>query len=79
MIRSLSATCLVMSPRSLARLIPTSMGSILNALCAVYFLQRGGNWIFLGIAHIVMVIVLGIIASQKAKQKENQQQQQLQK
>ena len=61
-----------MSPRKIARILPTSMGGILNAVCMVYFIQRGGNWIFLGVAHGVMVIVLAIIASQKAKAKEAQ-------
>lgn len=62
-----------MSPRKIARILPTSMGGILNAVCMVYFIQRGGNWIYLGVAHGIMVIVLGIIASQKAKAKEAQE------
>lgn len=60
-----------MSLKFIRHLIPTSFGAILNAFCAVYFLQRGGNWIFLGAAHAVMVIVLAWIAAAKAqKQKE---------
>lgn len=60
----------VMNLRSIVRLVPTSMGGILNAICMVYFFQRGGNWIFLGVAHGVMVIVLGYIAAQKAKARD---------
>ncbi|MDO8300368.1 hypothetical protein [Lacisediminimonas sp.] len=62
-----------MSPRTIARILPTSMGGILNAVCMVYFIQRGGNWIYLGVAHGVMVIVLAIIASQKARAKDAQE------
>ena len=65
-----------MSLRSIARLFPTSIGGILNAICAIYFFQRGGYWVLLGFAHLVMVVVLGVIAAQKAKQKEQLEQQQ---
>lgn len=53
--------------RSLFRVLPTSMGGILNAVAAVYFLQKGGAWIWLGLAHLGMVVLLGVISAKKAK------------
>ena len=51
----------------LPRIMPTVLGALLNVFCAFYFIERGENFVYLGIAHLFMVGLLAWILSRKMK------------
>lgn len=51
----------------LPRIMPTLLGAFLNVFALVYFVERGGNFIWLAAAHGVMVVILAFVVSNKIK------------